>query len=252
MDEKIQYKNPVTQLGWAKIDHVLTFDPTLSDGAFRTYAMLVYHAQQDGETYTSLDTIANERDLRRETISAHVKELEEHGLISRRPRVGTSTITELEELPKVYQDMAAVVLNARQTKKETWLDVPHREENLTSPLEKPNDGRAKNLTRQRMEEPDDKKATPNIFSLYENLGLLLNPIIREELIEAEKDYPPLWIKESFRRAASANIRRWSYIKRILENWQARGGMDEPRGASPPAHIPPPAPRVDSRLRVRTD
>jgi biotin operon repressor len=140
--ETIGFKNPITQLGWAKIDHILTFDPTLSDGAYRTYAMLVYHAQQNGETYVSLDTIGNERDLRRETISAHVKELEEHGLITRIARDGTSSITQIEDLPKVYQDMAAVVLNARG-----------------SLLGKSNTPCAKNLTQERKQESNNNNNT---------------------------------------------------------------------------------------------
>jgi len=66
---------------------------------------------------------------------------------------------------------------------------------------------------------------PNIFTLYEqNIGLL-QPIIAEELAQAEKEYPPEWIEEAFRLAAERNVRRWRYIRGILERWAAQGRGD---------------------------
>jgi len=67
-----------------------------------------------------------------------------------------------------------------------------------------------------------KRAGNNIFVLYEqNIGLL-QPIIAEELKEAEAAYPPEWIEEAFRVAAANNVRSWRYIQRILERWAAEG------------------------------
>ena len=67
---------------------------------------------------------------------------------------------------------------------------------------------------------------PNIFVLYEqNIGLLQN-IIADELREAEREYPAEWIEEAFRLAAEANVRRWSYVRAILERWAAEGKSDE--------------------------
>lgn len=69
---------------------------------------------------------------------------------------------------------------------------------------------------------------PNIFVLYEqNIGLL-QPIIAEELQEAERTYPQEWIEEAFRIAVERNVRNWKYIRRILERWAAEG-KDEGRG-----------------------
>ena len=62
----------------------------------------------------------------------------------------------------------------------------------------------------------------NVFALYEqNIGLL-TPMIAEELKEAEKLYPALWIEEAFREAVSLNKRNWRYIARILERWSLEG------------------------------
>ncbi len=70
---------------------------------------------------------------------------------------------------------------------------------------------------------------PNIFVLYEqNIGLL-QPMIAEELKEAERTYPPEWIEEAFKIAAEQNVRRWRYVKSILERWATEGKDDGKRG-----------------------
>jgi DNA replication protein len=66
---------------------------------------------------------------------------------------------------------------------------------------------------------------PSIYRLYEqNIGLIQSPILAEELEEAEKTYPQAWIGEAFRIAVNNNVRRWSYVRGILDRW-AREGRD---------------------------
>jgi DNA replication protein len=65
-------------------------------------------------------------------------------------------------------------------------------------------------------------ARPDIFKLYEqNIGLI-TPLISEQLKSAEAEFPPEWIADAIRIAVENNIRRWSYISRILASWQERG------------------------------
>lgn len=67
---------------------------------------------------------------------------------------------------------------------------------------------------------------PNIFLLYEqNIGPL-QPLIADELIEAEGLYPRGWVEEAFREAARLNKRHWRYVQRILERWQREGKDDD--------------------------
>ncbi|MBM4429417.1 MAG: DnaD domain protein [Chloroflexi bacterium] len=76
--------------------------------------------------------------------------------------------------------------------------------------------------------PATPVSRPNIFVLYEqNIGLL-QPMIAEELQEAEKAYPQNWIEDAFRIAAERNVRNWKYVRRILERWAAEG-KDEGEG-----------------------
>lgn len=69
---------------------------------------------------------------------------------------------------------------------------------------------------------------PNIFELYEaNIGLL-SPILADELKDAENLYPPVWIEDAFRIAVENNVRKWSYIRAILER-MATAGRDDGLG-----------------------
>ena len=68
-------------------------------------------------------------------------------------------------------------------------------------------------------------AMPDIFTLYEqNIGLL-TPMVADELKEAEKLYPPEWLRDAIREAALHNKRSIKYISKILENWSVEGRSD---------------------------
>jgi DNA replication protein len=67
---------------------------------------------------------------------------------------------------------------------------------------------------------------PNIFELYEdNIGLI-SPILADELKDAEATYPPQWIEDAFKIAVENNVRRWSYIRAILERMATVGRDDK--------------------------
>ena len=66
---------------------------------------------------------------------------------------------------------------------------------------------------------------PNIFELYEdNIGLI-SPILADELKDAEATYPPQWIEDAFKIAVENNVRRWSYVRAILERMATAGRED---------------------------
>jgi len=70
---------------------------------------------------------------------------------------------------------------------------------------------------------------PGIFEIYEqNIGVI-TPLLAEQLAEAERLYPPRWIEEAFTEAVTYNKRNWKYVRRILENWAAKGRDDGTRG-----------------------
>jgi len=66
---------------------------------------------------------------------------------------------------------------------------------------------------------------PDIFTLYEqNIGML-TPMIADELRDAERLYPPDWIRDAIKEAVVYNKRNIKYITKILENWSIEGRSD---------------------------
>jgi len=80
-------------------------------------------------------------------------------------------------------------------------------------------------------QPAVVRERPNIFARYEQNVGLLQPIIAEELQEAERTYPQQWIEDAFRIAIENNVRNWKYIRRILERWAAEGKDEGREGTS---------------------
>jgi DnaD/phage-associated family protein len=73
--------------------------------------------------------------------------------------------------------------------------------------------------------PGTTAEMPDIFTVYEeNIGLL-TPMIADELREAEKLYPEVWLRDAIKRAVEENKRKWSYIQAILERWTREGKDD---------------------------
>ena len=66
----------------------------------------------------------------------------------------------------------------------------------------------------------------SIFALYEQNVGLVQPIIAQELMEAEEHYPAEWIEDAFRIASERNVRHWRYIRAILERWASEGKDNE--------------------------
>ena len=63
---------------------------------------------------------------------------------------------------------------------------------------------------------------PNIFTLYEqNIGML-TPMLAEELRDAEQQYPLQWIEQAIQKAVENNVRKWRYVRAILERWRTEG------------------------------
>ncbi len=63
---------------------------------------------------------------------------------------------------------------------------------------------------------------PLIFKLYEqNIGNI-TPMMRDRLLDAEREYPEDWIEEAIRIAVEQNKRSWSYVQAILDRWMRDG------------------------------
>lgn len=89
-----------------------------------------------------------------------------------------------------------------------------------------------------MVEPTITNKRPNVFDLYEQeMGRMISPHIREELIAADKEYPQGWVADAILEASSNGIRSWRYMKAILSRWEREGKSDGKYGRHPKANDP---------------
>lgn len=100
--ESIRFRNTVKQQGWAQVYHVLTLDTELSDGAYRLYSLLLKYARQSDGCWPGVKTLARDMGRAPSTIKARLDELVRRGLIIRERRLGTSSITWIEDLETIY------------------------------------------------------------------------------------------------------------------------------------------------------
>ena len=65
---------------------------------------------------------------------------------------------------------------------------------------------------------------PNIFTIYErDIGLIpSNTKVLGELKDADAHYPEEWIDKAFTIGVENNVRKWSYVRAILDNWDKHG------------------------------
>ena len=123
-DARIAFRNPVNREGLAQVNHVLTLDKSVSDGAFRHYTLLLRYARQKSKCWLVGGCLA--QDLRESTPASdlHLAEADEHALTAQHQRNSSESVAtcEVEEHRK-SEDASAVhtsafevrVLRARAT-----------------------------------------------------------------------------------------------------------------------------------------
>ncbi len=80
-------------------------------------------------------------------------------------------------------------------------------------------------------ETQDAPEPLNIFKLYEQEIGVITPMIAEELVEAEQEYPPQVIEDAFRIASQNNARSWKYVSKILLDWARNNKHEKTRRPS---------------------
>ena len=66
---------------------------------------------------------------------------------------------------------------------------------------------------------------PNVFAFYEQYLGPLTPLVADQLRDAERSYPRLWIEEAIIAAADSHTRSWRYIETMLTRWEETGAPD---------------------------
>ena len=188
---EVSFKNPIRELGFAQIEHVIGLDVELSDGAYRTLSILHYFWQQKKRAFPSLETLAKLRGKSSRTISEHLAELEEKGIITRARRMGTSSMTYLEDLPQEYIDAAQSILTERmqKTARKTGRKLPvAQEENFSLRITREEEQVVEPTT--TFEVGDETKAEKDVGTVIMFLGWQERQEIRE-MAEQDKELDAL-------------------------------------------------------------
>lgn len=83
---------------------------------------------------------------------------------------------------------------------------------------------------------EEEEQQPNIFKLYTaNIGAV-QPLLVDELIEYEDKHAYTHLERAFKIAVENQARRWSYVRTILDNWEAHGYDWTPAKSSKPKPI----------------
>lgn len=61
-----------------------------------------------------------------------------------------------------------------------------------------------------------------IFQVYEQEIGAITSFTREEVLDVIERYPRDWIIEAIKEAVKNNVRKWSYVRAILESWKVNG------------------------------
>jgi DnaD/phage-associated family protein len=65
-----------------------------------------------------------------------------------------------------------------------------------------------------------------IVKTYEgNIGVI-TATMRDELKQAQADYPLEWITDAIQESAKYNARSWAYVDKVLKRWEREGRSDK--------------------------
>jgi DNA-binding MarR family transcriptional regulator len=114
--DEVRYRNPVKEVGFAMVYHMMTLDDRIGDGAFRLYCRYLFYSQQKSKCWPGRDTLAKVLGVGVATISRWNKELETAGYITRQRRLGTSSITWIEDVESIetISNAAIAELDSRE------------------------------------------------------------------------------------------------------------------------------------------
>ena len=95
---EVRFRNPVKALGFAQLQHVVTMDDQISDGAYRLYALYLMYAQDKTLCWPGRERIAQIRNVSEPTITRWNRELAAAGYITRQRRFNRTSITWIEDV----------------------------------------------------------------------------------------------------------------------------------------------------------
>jgi len=126
----------------------------------------------------------------------------------------------------VFYESLMNIINAKSICGNQEMELPKSEnpfaENSNSLTEITSDITSLKAVATVSNEPSNKSEIAEVFKVYEQEIGMITSFVRDDLLDAMKQYPKEWIIEAIKESAKNNVRKWSYARAILESWKVNG------------------------------
>ena len=118
----IKYKNPVDSFGTSNVSRIAAFDPRISGTAYKLLSIYDYHTREAESCWPGRERLAKLLQCSPATVTRANAELEEAGYISRSRRMGSSSLTYLEQINASpdLQEFARHILSGEAAEDYDW------------------------------------------------------------------------------------------------------------------------------------
>lgn len=200
MKDHVKFRNPVKQVGFAQLEHIMTLDPELSDGAYRTFALYLKYAHQKDVCWPSRERMAADRGKSEGTLKRHNRELQRLGYITRKRRMNQSWLTIIEDVEAIprLQQLAETELSSRQPVEndpsEGVMDDPSKGSKMTHPR-----GQKRPVEEESLKDNQGKNTPPREKTSRVSAGSKKVPNVHPAVLafrDETKYYPPKsWFRD---------------------------------------------------------
>lgn len=213
---------------WIKLFHEVLDDPKMFELTGDLYRraielFLLAGVTDDKGKLPPVKTIAFRLRITKEQLISDIEQLVETGIITFADGVYIVTNFEKRQAPATNAERQKTYRQARH--KEAYYgnesvtqSVTQSENNVT---QKTQPCYIDKIRREEIRK-DKTSGAGAVFTLYENNIGTISSIVSEKIKEAVEEFPPDWIESAIQVAVENNVRKWSYIRAILDRWQVEG------------------------------
>lgn len=210
---------PATISGFTPLFDDVVSDVGLSDAA--VFGKIWRYCQMKDHVCTaSQERMAEELGISRRTIMRSIAKLIEHGYIEdRTPNLigGTHTLVDTGKASMRITVTGGVTESHRGCDNLAQLPVTKSHSKIVLKKEEET---------LKPQPPHEQTPPRNIYTLYsDNIGMLT--AISSDQLADYADLPYTMLERAFTEAVNNNVRRWSYVRAILDKWKVSGYQERP-------------------------
>ena len=210
---------PATISGFTPLFDDVVSDVGLSDAA--VFGKIWRYCQmKDNVCTASQERMAEELGISRRTIMRSIAKLIEHGYIEdRTPNLigGTHTLVDTGKASMRITVTGGVTESHRGCDNLAQLPVTKSHSKIVLKKEEET---------LKPQPPHEQTHKPSIYTLHEQNFGTITQILADQL-DDYADLPYIMLERAFTEAVNNNVRRWSYVRAILDKWKVSGYQERP-------------------------